>query len=458
MGAFDRWRSTGRRSVRASAVAALTAVFWLQAGPASAQDAGEPTWADDVAPILYDNCVECHRPGSFAPMSLTTWENAREWAPLIRMRVEERIMPPWHVDKTLAVDRSYANDVSLTDQEIETIVAWVDAGAPQGDPADAPPPPDIPEGDAWELQDEMGEPDIVFRSTPYDVIANGQDQWWGPDVVVDGLEEPRFIKAYEFKPAFPNGLKVVHHGHATFVQDDRYVGIAHYGVGKRYEIFPENVGMQLPAGEARISWNLHYFPVGEEVPNDVVEVGLWFYPEGEEPEIETEGEVLFRVDRIHGHDEPLPRGNDILIPPHGYQVLQGAHVLERPTLINSFRPHMHMRGKEMSMEAIYPDGTREVLGKVDDYYHIWQLSYIYEEESAPLLPAGTVLLFTSVFDNTERNRLNPDPNQWVVFGRRGVDEMSHMWVGITYLEEEEYERMKREREDRPENVAQVDEE
>ena len=141
----------------------------------------------------------------------------------------------------------------------------------------------------------------------------------------------------------------------------------------------------------------------------------------------------------------MPRGGDILIPPHGQQVLQGAHVLDQPTLINSFGPHMHMRGKEMSIEAIYPDGRREVLGKVSDYKHIWQISYQFALDQKPLLPKGTVLLFTSVFDNSTANPLNPDPEQWVVFGRRGVDEMSHMWVGITELEQEEFERLIAER-------------
>ena len=144
----------------------------------------------------------------------------------------------------------------------------------------------------------------------------------------------------------------------------------------------------------------------------------------------------------------MPRGGDILIPPHGKQVLQGVHVLQQPTLISSFRPHMHMRGKEMSMEAIYPDGRREMLGKVSDYRHIWQISYQFGEDAKPLLPAGTTLLFTSVFDNSAGNPLNPDPDQWVVFGRRGVDEMSHMWVGITNLEQDEYERLMAERRQR----------
>jgi hypothetical protein len=420
---------------------ALIALTATSVGIPSSAAAQDVTFAGDVAPILYESCVTCHRPGSFAPMSLLDYESARRYARRIRDRVVERIMPPWHVDRTVGI-REYENDVSLTDAEIETIVRWVDLGAPLGDEAELPPPPDLPEGGAWQLEAEFGRPpDLIVRSTPYDVIDNGQDQWWGPTVPFEGLDEDRWIRAYEFKPSWPMGLRVVHHGHATLRTTDGSVGIAHYGVGKRYETFPSDVGMRLPAGDAAVNWNLHYFPVGISVPHDVVEVGLWLYPPGEEPRLETRGEVLMRVDRMGG----MPRGGDILVPPHGQQVLQGVHVLDQPTLINSFRPHMHMRGKEMSMEAIYPDGRREVLGKVADYKHIWQIAYQFAPDAKPLLPKGTVLLFTSVFDNSEDNPLNPDPEQWVVFGRRGVDEMSHMWVGITELDQEEFDRLVAER-------------
>ncbi len=414
--------------------------------------AQEVTFTRDVAPILFENCVECHRPGSFAPMSLLTYENARRYAPRMKTKVQTRQMPPWHLDRTVGI-QAYDNDVSLTDEEISTIVRWADAGAPKGDDRDMPPAPRLTEGGAWQLEEQMGRPpDVIVSSAAYDVLANGQDQWWGPTQRFEGLDEERWIKGYEFKPAYPNGLRVVHHGHANLRFADQTLGIAHYGVGKRYETFPDGTGMLLPAGEAEVNWNLHYFPVGERVDGDVVDVGLWFYPEGEEPEIETRGEVLMRVDRMNG----MPRGGDILIPPYGQQVLQGVHVLRRPTLISSFRPHMHMRGKEMSMEAVYPDGRREMLGKVSDYRHIWQLSYQFEEDAKPLLPAGTMLLFTSVFDNSEENPLNPDPNQWVVFGRRGVDEMSHMWVGVTNLEQEEYDRMMAERQERERRIAARD--
>ncbi|MSR10474.1 MAG: cytochrome c [Gammaproteobacteria bacterium] len=392
------------------------------------------TYSRDVAPILQEKCVTCHNPEGIGPMSLMTYEQVRPFAPIIKDRTTKRIMPPWHIDPTTGIQQ-FKNDASLSDAQIELIAAWVDSGALRGDPADLPPPLEIPSGSAWQLAAEMGPPDLVIRSTPYDVIANGQDQWWDPQVPFIGLDKERFLRAAEFKPSYPLGKRVVHHGHAVLIPEGekREVALARYGVGKSYEIFPEGTGMRVPPN-GRIEWNLHYFPVGTPGDDDVVEVGLWFYPEGQQPELETVGEAMFRVDGLNG----MMRGQDILIPPNSYQVLTGTHVLQSPAVIHSYRPHIHMRGKVMSMEAIYPDGRKEVLSQVDKYNHNWQISYLYAEEAKPLLPTGTVLQFTTVFDNTANNPLNPDPNQWVVFGRRGVDEMSHAWVGITYLNEEQF--------------------
>ncbi|MGD2045413.1 MAG: hypothetical protein PVJ80_06205 [Gemmatimonadota bacterium] len=449
-----RTEHAGLRIVLATVAAVAISSF----GP-DALGAQEVTFTRDVAPILYENCVECHREGSFAPMSLMTYDNARRYAARIRSRVAARQMPPWHAAQTLGI-QDFANDVSLTDEEIQTLIRWVDAGSPMGDEADLPPRPALREGGAWQAETIIGRPpDIVVHSTPYSVEATGQDQWWNPVVEWAGLDEERYMFAYEFKPRYPDGLLVVHHGHASLVVTDDQgrrdgVGIAHYGVGKSYEVFPEGVGMRVPAGPGVVDWNIHYssLSIDHDVTDDVVDIGLWLLPRGEVPELETEGEVLFRVDRHNGYDRRMSRANDILIPPHGYQVLQGVHVLQQNTLISSFRPHMHTRGKEMSVEAILPDGRRRMIGKVEDYKHIWQLGYEFEEDAKPLLPKGTVLLFSAVFDNTEDNPLNPDPDQWVVFGRRGADEMSHMWVNITYLTDEQYEAMRRERESTP--VAQ----
>jgi hypothetical protein len=415
----------------------LTSVVALAAAnTVLAQEA--PTYSRDVAPILQDKCASCHNPEGIGPMPLLTYEQVRPFALLIKDRTTKRIMPPWHLDPNVGI-QEFKNDMSLSEQEITTLSVWADAGAPEGDRADLPAPLQIASGAAWQLEEQMGPPDLIIRSAPYDVIANGQDQWWTPNMPFEGLDKERWLRAAEFKPSFPLGKKVVHHGHAVLVPENpeedgrRSVALARYGVGKSWEIYPEGTGMRVPT-DGHIAWNLHYFPVGAEGTGDVVEVGLWFYPDGERPEMETAGEAMFRVDGLNG----MARGQDIVIPPHGYQVLQGTHVLDSPAIIHSYRPHMHMRGRVMTMEAIYPDGRKEVLSQVDRYNHNWQISYIYTDESQPILPKGTVLQFSSVFDNTANNPINPDPEQWVVFGRRGVDEMNHAWLGMTYINEEQY--------------------
>lgn len=423
------------RSGLATILASLLAMICMSSALAQSDSAATPTFSKDIAPILQQKCQTCHNPEGIGPMPLMSYEQVKPFASLIKDRTGKRIMPPWNNDPNTGIQK-FKNDASLSENQIATIAAWVDADAPEGNPADLPAPVAIVSGTDWQLAEQLGPPDLIIKSAPYDVIANGQDQWWTPNVSFDGMDEERWLRAAEFKPSYPLGKKVVHHGHAVLIPEGerRQVALARYGVGKSWEIYPEGTGMKVPA-KGTIAWNLHYFPVGAEGDDDVVEVGLWFYPEGEQPELVTAGEAMFRVDGLDG----MARGQDILIPPNGYQVLTGTHVLQSPAVIHSFRPHLHMRGKVMTMEAIYPDGKKEVLSQVDNYNHNWQISYLYADDVKPILPTGTVLQFTSVFDNTANNPLNPDPNQWVVFGRRGVDEMSHAWIGITYINEEQYQ-------------------
>ena len=431
--------STSSTAVGAAAACGLAASLVL-ARPALA---APPTFSADVAPILQRACQRCHQETGIGPMALVTYGEVRPWARQIRDRVERRIMPPWHIDRTVGI-QAFKNDASLTDDEIGTIVRWVDAGAPEGDPADLPPPVEWPPASEWELAATLGQPDLVVRSAPYTVTADGQDQWWNPVVEFEGIPEPRWIKAAEFKPSYPLGVRVVHHGHARLQQpeDDFVVRLAGMGVGKRWDLLPEGVGKLVRPGPAQIRFSLHYFPVGEQVDDDVVEVGVWFHPRGYEPELVTAGEVRHLID---GTFTTGPRARDLIIPPHGYLTLEHAYVMESPVLLHSFRPHMHMRGSAMSMEAIYPDGRREMLSSVDRYDHNWQIAYVYADHAQPLLPKGTVLLFHSQYDNTADNPINPDPDQWVLFGARGVDEMSHAWVGMTYLDETDFERLTAER-------------
>ena len=245
------------------------------------------------------------------------------------------------------------------------------------------------------------------------MVANGQDQWWEPEVGFDGLDRPRYIRAAEFKPSYPGGIKVAHHGHAVLRGREAEEGeerppsvrLVGMGIGKRWDLLPDGVGKLLPPGPATVRFNLHYLPMGEEV-TDVIDVGVWLYPEGEEPDKVTAGERQFYVDGTHR--ERL-RASDILIPPHGSLVLEDQYVMDQPALVQSFRPHMHMRGTEMSMTALYPDGRRELLSNVNRYDHNWQIAYIYDDDAQPLLPKGTVLMLRAKWDNSAANRITPTP-------------------------------------------------
>ena len=426
----------------AAAIGAVGGVGVLE-GAAQAVEA-VPTFSGDIVPILQRSCQHCHRAEGMAPMSLVSYEEVRPWARAIKLRTETRKMPPWHLDPTVGI-QDYANDISLSDEEIATIGRWADGGAPEGNPADLPPPLVFPPAGEWELAAQLGPPDLIVKSSPYDVPAYGQDQWHEPRLPFEGIPEDRWIRAAEFKPSYPLGVKVVHHGHAEIVPEgsDDGVRLISMGIGKLWEIMPEGMGKLLPAGPGRTNWNLHYAPAGEASKDDMVEVGVWFHPKGYVPEIVTRGETTRRVDSTS--DTGL-RGRDLIIPPHGYLTLESAYMIRKPTLLQSFRPHMHARGTGMSMEVLYPDGKREVLSKVDQYNHHWQISYVYAEDAQPLLPKGSVLIFHSHFDNTANNPINPDPDQWVFFGQRGVDEMSHAWVGMAEITDEQFARLKAERE------------
>ena len=276
-------------------------LFLVPVMGAAAENDGTPTYTEQVAPILQQKCGSCHRADGIGPMSLLSYDAARRHAFTIKSRVEQRIMPPWHLDRTVGI-QEYKNDISLTDDEIATIGRWVDAGAPEGDPSKLPPPIAWPTGGEWTLAAEMGRPpDLVVTSSPYSVKPNAQDQWWTPRLEFDGLTEPRWVRASEFKPAYPLGTRVVHHGHAQLIQENADGGrtmraLGRYGVGKPGDIFPEDVGMLIEPGGV-VDWNLHYFPIDVPVPDDVVEVGLWFYPKDEVPTYETQGEVRFTADQ-----------------------------------------------------------------------------------------------------------------------------------------------------------------
>jgi hypothetical protein len=187
------------------------------ASPALAQSP-PVTFTRDVAPILQQKCQACHRPGSIAPMSLVTYEDVTRRASMIRSRVQARTMPPWHIDRTTGI-QEFKNDRSLSDAEVATILRWIDSGRQRGDAADLPAAPSWPDPSRYQLAERFGEPDLVVKSLPFSVEARGQDKWWRP-VVETGLTEPRWVRAIEVKPSFPNGRKSVHHVLALLVQPE----------------------------------------------------------------------------------------------------------------------------------------------------------------------------------------------------------------------------------------------
>jgi hypothetical protein len=413
-----------------------------QSAPAPQTSGRAVTFTKDVAPILQQKCQVCHQPDSIGPMSLLTYADARKYALRIKAKVQARLMPPWHIDKTVGI-REFKNDRSLTEEQIATLVRWADGGAPEGDAKDLPPPATFPDPTSWQLAGQFGPPDLVIKSPPYTLAANTQDKWFRP-VTETGVTEPRWVRAIEIKPSFPDGRRIVHHVLATLLQaEDGVTGLAHsahdvqtnaglfmeWAVGKVGEVFPEDAGKLMLPG-SRIRWEIHMFAIGREIRDNQVELGVYFYPKGIVPKHRT---VLRMFD--------VSRGSELDIPPGEVAMTQNFFVMQAPARLENFQPHMHMRGKAMSLEAVYPDGRKEVLSAVNNFQWNWHVNYIYAEHVAPLVPKGTVLVFTARHDNTAANPNNPDPRQWVGWGDRTVDEMAHAWVDVTYLTQEEYDRL-----------------
>ncbi len=411
------------------------------------------TFSKDVAPIVQAKCRSCHQPNSIAPMSLLTYQDARPWARSIKGRVATRQMPPWHIDPSVGVQR-FKNDLSLTEEQIDTIVRWVDGGAVEGDPRDLPPAKPLLTNNEWQgVMDGYGPPDLVIRSPEYTMPAQHQDVWFRPTSPIR-LTEPRWIRMVEIRPSNLQARRIVHHsiayqvlspdnvqavntGTATgpFRRQDgvdlvnRRPQIMEWAIGKGYDRFREGTGKLILPGES-ISWDQHLHAVGEEIIAGS-ELGLWFYPQGQEPTHRSYLVGFTGIDRSKMLD----------IPPNSIAHTEGFTVLKENTLITNFQPHFHLRGKAMKVEAILPDGSRQVVSYVGNFNFNWMTNYIYEEDAAPVFPKGTVIQVSAFYDNTRANKDNPDPEQWVGYGDRTVDEMAHAWMNVVYLSDEEYKTL-----------------
>jgi hypothetical protein len=393
--------------------------------------AGQVTFSKDVAPILQKSCQGCHHAGTSAPMPLMTYADARPWARAVKERVVLRDMPPWHLDKTVGL-RKYKNDRSLSDGEIATIVRWVDAGAPPGNPADMPSPLTFPPDSEWFI----GKPDLTVTTDQDFVMYPSGPDWWIDQFGEVRLTEDRWIKAMEIKPSNP---KMVHHAVVYAIEPDAPEGtpesgvqLHEYAVGKYGDIFSADTGRLLKAG-TRLRFDMHYFAVGSEQHNRTT-IAFKFYPKGVVPK--------YQVRSIPIRNIP---NDELEIPPNTVVRTDGYYRLTRNARLDAFQPHMHMRGRGMTLEAIHLNNTTEILSSVDHFNFNWHINYIYADDVAPLLPAGTVLHMIGIHDNTAANRRNPDPAMWAGFGERSVDDMLQVWLDIVYLDDAEFARLVAER-------------
>ena len=366
-----------------------------------AQANSNPTFTKDVLPILQENCQVCHRPsganlgGMVAPMALTTYEEARPWAKSIAKNVAQRKMPPWHAAPQH--HGVFANERTLTEQEIATIVTWVESGTPRGDRADAPEPIKWDTTTEWSI----GEPDLILTMPETYFVADDVEDIYvtfNTEITKEMVPEDRFIKAIEFRP----GSSVVHH-----IIAQPLGGIA---PGNDPTVHPDGIGQKFGPG-MNVEWQMHYHK--EPGPGtgafDQSRIGLKYYEDDSLVKYELQGAPLGRF------DFQIPAGDS------NYSITS-TQVFEHGTQLVNFTPHMHLRGKAAKYEAVYPDGTQELLLEVPAYDFNWQTSYGYKEFKK--IPAGTKVVFTSTWDNSTENQFNPDPEKTVTWGHPTTDEMS----------------------------------
>jgi len=427
---------------------AITAGAAPQNAPAAS---ARLTFSHDVAPIFYTKCVTCHRPGEVAPMSLITYRDVRPWASAIREKVTARVMPPWHADRQYG---SFRNDLSLTQREIDTIAAWVSSGASEGNPSELPALPKFPEG--WQI----GTPDQVFEmQTEYQVPASGtidyqyfevptnfsEDRWMQAGEVRAGdRSHVHHIIVYVREPkpnSRPNVVAIrpiLAAGQLPSLPPAREPGttapassaapgggdamLVNWAVGEDAPVYLPGTAKRIPAGSTLI-FQVHYTTNGKPGV-DRSRIGLIFAKEPPRQEIRT-GIIA----------------NPIFAIPAGaadYEV-QAEATFADDVRIWTMHPHMHLRGKDMTYTAIYPDGRREIVLQVPKFDFGWQTDYWLAEPLS--LPKGTKLHVRAHFDNSSANRNNPDPTKIVRWGDQTWEEM--MIGFFTYTVEGQAQRSSR---------------
>ena len=363
------------------------------------ESGAEVTYTADIAAIMNEHCVECHRAGQIGPFALTSYDDVSAWAAMLQETIHSGRMPPWFADPAHG---EFRNDPRLSREEKRLFDAWIAAGCPQGDPADLPPPPEFAQG--WRIP----RPDLVIpmAEEPFAVPAEGVvDYKYFP--VDPGFTEDKYLIAAEPRPGSP---AVVHHIIVHVVQGNgdriRGVGIAiGYAPGMPPLHLPAGQAMKIPKG-SRLVFEMHYTPNGTAM-TDLSSVGLKFAPKERIRQLVDSGGIVNQKFEI-------PPGDP------AYKVRADA-TLGRDRWLTSLTPHMHFRGAAFQYEAIFPNGEREILLNVPRYDFNWQLRYELAEPRK--LPAGTKVRCTATYDNSTGNPANPDPSATVRWGQQSWEEM-----------------------------------
>lgn len=444
----------------------LAGLVLIQSGAAhGSKGAAAVTFNKDIAPIFFKSCAECHRSGEASPFSVMSYKETRPWAKSIREKVVNRTMPPWHADPHFG---EWANDRRLTQKEIDTITAWVDGGAKEGEANDLPAAPKFADG--WTI----GKPDmIVPMPETFTLEANGPDEYQYFEVD-PGFKQDTYVQMAE---ARPDNRRIVHHiiafikppekeaaakpskeemekMQAEFerestqyqegflirtkadapIQDNgcqlpnggggtdrsakndatsNIVWLAAYAPGAPPISLPAGTAIKIPAG-AKIIFQMHYSKVAGSVQKDRSSIGLIFAKQ------QPEKELLVRA--VSNTYFKIPAGVESHKVTGCWTVPENIHV-------QSLGPHMHMRGKSQRIEAFYPNGKHEILLDVPNYDFSWQT--FYEPKQWKAIPKGTRILVTSTFDNSTKNKFNPDPTKAVRWGEPTYDEMMIGFISYT---------------------------
>ena len=434
------------------------AAMFCTAGSAGA---ATPTFTKDVAPIVFNKCAACHRAGEVAPMTLTSFEDVRPWAKVIKNKVMSREMPPWGADPAHSL--KMRNDRSLSQAQIDTIAAWVDGGAPKGSDADLPPLPAFAEG--WTFGTE---PDAILEM-PVDFAIPAEGEL-GVQMFYSKVpwREDKFAETLELRPG---NRAVVHHA-GVFVVDipegativkgrlvmpdgkastDRGAGVAgraddtalpgankllSWVPGRGVDSHRADIGKRIPAGKY-INWQIHYNPIGKAA-TDRTRLGIWFNKQAVTHELlirqagdalaTTKGGLsLYRaegkeVEYTADEGSTRRRSKTPNIPAYAEDwSLTGITPVTEDITLYAMSPHMHLRGKSLRWVVVYPDGREQTILDVPKFDFNWQIEY--ELETPLKIPAGSKILGIGKYDNSPKNRWNPAPNLEVYWSEQSWDEM-----------------------------------